>query len=151
MALARLSKADIQRYLNWRLESPHARRGTQLSPATINLELRYLKHILNCAVDDEPIEASPFKRSLRSLPMDKPPLIALNPAEFECLYRAASLHLKGILLCGAKLGLRPSEIMRIQFSDINFSRKVLHVVSKGQRRTKTRKSRVVLLTDDLIE
>jgi integrase len=151
IVLVRLSKADIQRYINWRLESPHARRGTRLSPATINLELRYLKHILNCAVHDELIEASPFKRSLRSLSMDKPPLTALSPTEFERLYQVASLYLKGILLCGAKLGLRPSEIMRIQFSDIDFSRKVLHVVSQGQRRTKTRKSRIVLLTDDLIE
>jgi integrase len=83
--------------------------------------------------------------------MDKLPLTALTPAEFKRLYQAASLHLKGILLCGAKLGLRPSEIMRIQFSDIDFNRKVLPVVSQGQRRTMTRKSRIVLLTDDLVE
>jgi integrase len=113
--------------------------------------LRYLKHLLNCAVDDELIEASPFKRSLKPLPMDKLPLTALTPAEFKRLYQAASLHLQGILLCGAKLGLRPSEIMRIQFSDIDFNRKVLPVVSQGQRRTMTRKSRIVLLTDDLVE
>jgi Phage integrase SAM-like domain len=68
IALARLDKADIQRYINWRLESLHARRGTPISPATINLELRYLKHILNYAVDDELIETSPFKRSLVMLP-----------------------------------------------------------------------------------
>jgi integrase len=41
--------------------------------------------------------------------------------------------------------------MRIQFSDIDFNRKVLPVVSQGQRRTMTRKSRIVLLTDDLVE
>ena len=71
--------------------------------------------------------------------------------QFERLYQAASLHLKGILLCGAQLGLRPGDIMRIPRSDIDFSRTILHVVSQGQRRTKTKKSRVVLLTDDLIE
>jgi integrase len=71
--------------------------------------------------------------------------------EFERLYQAASLHLKGILLYGATLGLRPSEIMRVQFPDTDFSRKILHVLSQGQRRTTTRKARVVLLTDDLVE
>jgi integrase len=149
--LTRLSKADIQRYTNWRLESPHARRGTRLSPASINLDLRYLKRILNCAVDDELIEASPFKRSLKPLPTDKAPITALSYEEFEQLYQAALLHLKGILLCGAKLGLRPSEIMRLKFADIDFGRKIIHVVSHGQRRTKTRKSRINILTDDLVD
>jgi integrase len=149
--LARLSKADIQRYTNWRLSARHARRGIPLSPSTINLELRYLKHILNCAADDELIDASPFKRSLKPLPVDKAPITALSREEFKRLYETAPLHLKGILLCGAKLGLRPGEIMRMQFADVDLERKVLKVVSQGQRRTKTRRSRVVLLTDDLAE
>jgi integrase len=151
ISLARLSKADIQGYTNWRLAARHARRGTPLSPGTINLELRYLKHILNCAVDDELIESSPFKRSLKPLPVDKPPIFALSHEAFERLYEAAPLHLKAILLCGAKLGLRPGEILRIQFADIDLERKLLHVVSQSQRRTKNRQSRVVLLTDDLVE
>jgi hypothetical protein len=44
--LGRLAKADLQRYINWRLAARHSRRGTSMSPSTINLELRYLKHIL---------------------------------------------------------------------------------------------------------
>jgi integrase len=113
--------------------------------------LRYLKHILNCAVDDECIDAPPFKHSLKLLPVDKPPMSALSHTEFEHLYEAAPLHLKGILLCGAKLRLRPGEILQIQFDDIDLDRKVLAAVSQGQRRTKNRQSRVVLLTDDLVQ
>jgi integrase len=149
--LGRLTKADLQRYINWRLAARHSRRGTPLSPSSINLELRYLKHILNCAVDDELVDASPFKRSLKLLPVDKPSMSALSHTEFEHLYDAAPLHLKGILLCGAKLGLRPGEILQIQFDDIDLERKILAVVSQGQRRTKNRQSRVVLLTDDLVQ
>jgi hypothetical protein len=61
------------------------------------------------------------------------------------------LPLRGLLLGGAALGLWPGEIMRMQGAEMDLDRNVLTVGSQGQRRTKTRRSRVVLLTDDLAE
>jgi len=109
----------IEKYKEKRLEAGRKQ-------ATINRELGCLRNLLNMAVKWEVIPSSPIKE----MPMfQEPParIRYLFPEEFQALIRCASAHIIPIILFALHTGMRKGEILGLCWSDIDFSRGVIHV------------------------
>lgn len=148
--LVEIQKTDIERYINWRL-AYRKKNNQPVSPKSINVELGYLKLIFNKAVDDEYLDVSPYKTSIKFLRVDKPLPKYLTTQEFQTLLDTCSPHLRSIILLDGLTGLRKGELLNLKFSDIDFNRKVLTVVSEPSRHTKNRQSCLVDLHPTALE
>ena len=148
--LAELQKTDIEQYINWRL-AYKKKNGDPVSPKSIEVELGYLKLILNKAVDDAYLNVSPYKPSIKAPKIDKPLPRFLTVQECQTLLDTCSAHLRSILLLDVLTGLRKGELLRLKFSEIDFDRKVIAVVSEPNRHTKNRRSRLIDLHPTALE
>jgi len=143
--LTLLSKRDIEDYINHRLNTGRKRDGKPLSPESINLELRYLRGILNKAVEDGYIDGSPFK-GVKFLRTNKPVPEYLSPEEFQRFLDKCPVHLRAIVFIDVLTGLRKGELLNLKFQDIDFDRGYIKVTN-----TKGKRDRIVELNDEALE
>jgi integrase len=104
--------------------------GRCYTASTVNLYLSYLSRMLNKAVDWAFITANPC-RKVKSLRLERKRPRCLIPEEEEGLMAALSLtapHLANVAQLGLLTGFRVSEIINLQKSDIDFSRRLAFVV-----------------------
>lgn len=124
-----------------------------ISPATVNKCLRTLQSILERAVKRGYIKVNPFQGNRRSLWVkEKQPVPKnLEIDEFLTLYNAcADDRWRGIVTVGYYAGLRQGEILALEWSDIDFDKKVLHVHNKEDFKTKSGKNRSVPMAAEVI-
>ncbi len=112
------------------------------NPAGTNLALRYIKSVLNYAVDRDIILRNPA-RPIHAAPVDeKPKYRALSDEQVQFLLqnseRGSWFH-RGIYIA-LHFGMRAGEIIRVKYSDIDQDFGSIHVQGVG---TKTHKSRVI--------
>jgi integrase len=111
---------------------------TQLvSAATVNRELGTLKKILNMAVDDELITINPA-RKVHLFPEAIPDVHILSFEE-ELNYLAhASEPLKSVAIIMLGQGMRPDEVFRMTYSNLDFFNRTILIVrgkTKNAKRT----------------
>ncbi|MGB7291014.1 MAG: tyrosine-type recombinase/integrase [Thermodesulfobacteriota bacterium] len=113
--LPRITSRLIERYKIERGEE-------NVSPRTINIELRCLSHMMNKAVEWGYIWETPFK-GVKLLRYEKKPPRFLTNEEVERFLKAASPWLKPIIIVMLNTGIRDGERARLKFDDIDFKNK----------------------------
>ena len=108
-----------------------------VSPATVNRELTTLKKILNMAVDDELIMRNPA-RKVQPFPEDIPDVHILTFEEEFKYLALASEPLKSVAIIMLGQGMRPDEVFRMTYSNLDFDHRTILIVrgkTKNARRT----------------
>jgi integrase len=118
--IGQISKGLVERYRRVR----HSTR--ELTEATVNRDLESLRRILNFAVDDGLLVASPLHRlHLPREPRRPRPVMSLE--EESLLLEAAAPHLREIIVTALDTGMRRGEILSQRWQDVDFSRRLLYV------------------------
>lgn len=119
------------------------------SKNTVNIYFRNMRAAFNLAVEYGIITTNPFK-SMKELltPENARPRISYE--ELEALFKVIDNELmlriaKFAILTGMRLG----EIIHLQWEDIDFKYKIIHVKNKSGHSTKSRKDRKIPLTDQI--
>lgn len=136
--LDQITKSMIEDYKTSRARD--LKKGSEtktVSPATVNRELGTLKKILNMAVDDGLLWKSPA-RKVQPFPEETPDVHILTFEE-ELKYLAlASEPLKSVAIIMLGQGMRPDEVFRMTYSNIDFINRTIFIVrgkTKNARRT----------------
>lgn len=109
---------------------------TQLvSPATVNRELSTLKKILNMAVDDELIDRNP-SRKVQPFPEEIPDVHILSFEEELTYLALASEPLKSVATIMLGEGMRPDEVFRMTYANLDFFNRTILVVRGKTRNAK---------------
>ncbi len=135
--LDQITKSMIEDYRSGRVKEPKQGSKTQtIAPATVNRELSTLKKILNMAVDDGLLWKSPA-RQVRPFPEEIPDVYVLSFEE-ELEYMAlASEPLKSVATIMLGQGMRPDEVFRMAYPNIDFFNRTIFIVrgkTKNARR-----------------
>lgn len=120
--------------------------------STINRELNSLKAIMTYATEREYTALSSFKK-LKCLPVPKTPKGFLEVVEASKLLEASLEHshvLGTMIALGIFAGLRKSEMVNLQWKEIDWNREQLLVLSNNEVRTKSLKSRLIPIEPNLL-
>ena len=126
--LDQITKSMIEEYKSVRAKD--FKRGSDaktVSPATVNRELSTLKKILNMAVDDGLLWQSPA-RKVQPFPEEIPDVHILSFEE-ELKYMAlASEPLKSVAIIMLGQGMRPDEVFRMTYANLDFFNRTIFIV-----------------------
>jgi integrase len=124
-----------------------AERLREVSPVSVNVELRSLRTILNTAMRWNLIESNPFsKMQLVRIPETAPTFFTKD--DFQRLMHEVGDHwTKDFFLFAVVTGLRRSEIVNLKWSDVNIEEKIAHIHSSMSFKVKAGKRRDIPLSD----
>lgn len=117
---ADLGMADIQRFVEWRLDS-----GTAV--ATVNSNLRQLRAAMRLAEEYETLRKAPKVRLLRE---ERCTPEILTEAEVKGLLDLSRGRARLVMMLGVYAGLRHGEIAHLQRRDVDFVEGVIRVRGK---------------------
>jgi site-specific recombinase XerD len=133
------------------VEHYKAERFKDVSKKTVNIEIKTLKAMFNKLVALGILHENPI-RSVTPLPGPESPAIEfLEKAEVDALLRAASPTYRPIIYCFLKTGLRRSELVYLEWSDIDFGNKRIRVINKDGHQTKWHRERHIPIDNKLSE
>ena len=123
------------------------RLAEEVSPATVNKQLREIKGALSDAVDAGWIKTNPLWR-WKAMQVREPEkrVRVVEEAEFEKIIAATALpELKALLIVAFYQGLRRTELCQLRWDAVDLERGILHVENRPEEGelTKSRKNRVV--------
>jgi integrase len=145
MAITSIRAADIEDF-QAALRRPRLIQGTMREPskATVNRPVSELRRILNWAVGQEYLAATPFRRGgVAVVKLDKEDLgrnRRVTPDEEDRLLAAAPPHLRALIILALDTGVRAGEMLKIRIADVDLAR--LEITLRGTT-TKSAKTRVV--------
>ena len=125
-------------------------RLTKVSPVTVNIELRNLRSLLNKALRWNCISKNPFSlQALCYVPEKFPEYFTKE--EFSSFYNTIKEDwFKDLILFGVLTGMRRSEIINLQWKNIDLEKKTIQIVSSPSFRTKAGKKRIIPIHNKLI-
>ncbi len=130
------------------LESYKSKRLETVTKRTVNIEIKTLKAMLNRLIQMGVVQENPIK-SVRAIPgADIQINDYLNDAEIEAMMRAASPTMKPIIYTWLKTGMRKSELIYLEWSDIDFENHLIRVMDKEEHPTKFHKTRYIPIKDE---
>ena len=127
------------------IERYKAKRKTEVSPATVNRDLAFLKTMFNKAVEWGRLESSPVKNVKKFKEPNSKERI-LCPDEMKRLIDAANNHLEPILIIALNTGMRRGEILSLKWENIDLSKRCIHLED-----SKSGKSRDIPMNGLVIE
>jgi integrase len=149
-------KTDVSRYLDWRRTQRGGTGKGPVSQRTLRKDYQTLGTLFEWAVQAREYRANnPVEKKLKPKRGDERQAHILSDAEVDRLLTACEgrpmLYLF-VILCH-ETGLRPnSEALWLRWEDVDLRREKLKVVSgRDGHRTKTGKTRVVPLSEDLLD
>ena len=139
--LSSITPKDIDLYRTHRLR--------EVSPVSVNVELRSLRAAFYTALRWELLEENPFKKvPLLRIPEQQP--LYLSREDFQKLISLVSEGwLKDLILAAVLTGLRKGELLNLTWRDVDFDRRLLHIQSGENFRTKGGKRRNMPLNEVL--
>jgi len=108
------------------IERYKAKRKTEVSPATVNRDLAFLKTMFNKAVEWGRLESSPVKNVKKFKEPNSKERI-LGPDEMKRLIDAANNHLEPILIIALNTGMRKGEILSLKWDNVRFPKRCIHI------------------------
>ena len=137
LLLSSLTYQHLDRYKSKRL--------TEVSPVSVNVELRALRSILNVALRWNLIETNPFSKMQLVRTPDNPPSY-LSKDHFQALLAIVKESwMKEVVVFAVLTGMRRGEIVNLRWQDVDLSRRVIHIQSSPTFRTKQGKRRTIPL------
>ncbi len=118
-----------------------------LAPATLNRDVQVLRHLLFWAIDEGYLLTNPLSR----IPMERvrrKPKAILSVTEEVSLLRAASPHLRDIIIAAADTGMRRGELLHQLWEQVDLERKLLWVTKS---KTAEGEAREIPLTHRLMD
>ena len=135
--LASITTDDIEAYRDHR-------KAQELSPVTVNHDLRLLRKMFNWGIRKGYLEATPFKRGTVTVIQLERETARSRRFQVEDdenkLLEASSEHLHGVLVALLDTACRPGEILSLQWRDVNMERRELTVQAA---KSKTRTGRII--------
>jgi len=123
-------------------------RGSQRSVSDVNHHLRYVRRLLNIAIEQGWLDRSPFKAGgaliVESIEVQRTRI--LSPNEERSLLAACDKfrrHLQSVIIFAIETGLRRGELQSLKWSNVDFSKRLIRIDSRS---FKTLRSRLVPLT-----
>lgn len=119
----------------------------EVSPTTVNIELRSLKAAFSTAVRWKLISSNPWTGvSMVKIPDKRPSY--LSKEDFTKLMSIISQQwLKELVLVAVSTGLRRGELLNLHWENIDFANRLIHVQSSGSFKTKAGKRRAVPMNE----
>jgi integrase len=123
------------------------RRLGEVSPVSVNMELRSLRAAMNVAVSWKFIETNPFlKLKQARVPESQPSY--LTKQDFQRLIdQVKEPWLKEIIVFAVLTGMRRGEILNLRWEDVDLPRKVIRIHSRADFKTKQGRQRVVPMSE----
>jgi len=121
-------------------------RSPQVSTTTLNIEQRTLKALLNKAVQWGYISVSPFARMKCVKPVELPPKYFTREELHHLLGLVEETWLRDAIIFAVSTGIRRGELVNLQWSDVDLSRRVIVIQNRQGFRVKGNKSRIVPLS-----
>jgi integrase len=112
---------DIDSFL---VERYKAKRKTEVSPATFNRELAFMKTMFSKAVEWGRLESNPLQ-NVKKLKENNGRMRILKPEEMKRLLDVANGHLKPILTVALNTGMRRGEILNLKWENVNLSKRTI--------------------------
>lgn len=137
MIVQNIKPSDIEGYISKRLRE-------NVKNSTINREFDSLRKMFQLAVNDKIISENPcsFVKKLR---VDNIQVRYLTKQEEKALFTAIGDHwIKDVVLMALHTGMRKGEIQNLKWSNIDFKKKIIHVLQ-----TKSGKARNIPLSKKL--
>ncbi len=128
-----------------------AQRLKQVSPTSVNVELRSLRTIFNIALRWNLIETNPFcKVQLVRIPETVPTFFSKD--DFQKLLVVVGNHwMRDFFIFAAMTGLRRGEILNLKWTDVNLDGKIAQIQSSPTFKVKTGKRRTIPLGDAAVK
>lgn len=140
---------NITEFTPIELEDYKSKRANKVEKATINKEIRSIKAIFNYAVNMELIQRNPFAK-VKQIKTDDGEILSMSNLEVSMLFKVIPEgYFRNLVKFALLTGCRLSEIIYIQWNDIDFTRELIYVRNKAQFKTKTGKNREIPINDCL--
>ena len=140
MNLSSISTGKVKDYILERKACTARGKSTAVSNSSLNIELSYLRTILNLALEEEEykIEKNPVKPNLFLKDDTKKKDKVLTGEEEERLLSAASPHLKPMIITALQTGMRKSEISTLKWENVDLKRQTITVTAEHSKNGKAR-------------
>jgi len=117
------------------VERYKAKRKTEVSPATVNRDLAFLKTMFKKAVEWGRLESSPVT-NVKKFKEPNSKERTLNASEMARLIDAATNHLEPILIIALNTGMRRGEILSLKWENVNLSKRCIHIEDSKSGRSR---------------
>lgn len=124
--LGEITQRDIE---EWKADF-----STKAEPSTVNRQLTTLKSLFRKAVQWNKLPSNPSK-SIAKLRENSGRTRYLTEQEIRRLYEVASLKLQQFLTLALNSGMRKSNLVNLQWEDIDFRNGVIHVIKTKSGKT----------------
>jgi integrase len=133
------------------LESFKTLRASQVSIASVNMEVRAIKAGFNVAVDWSKLDKSPFAKT-KQLKVQKKKKVHLTKTEYQKLIaKVTAQWMKDIVEFDVLTGLRLGELMNLKWTDVDLAKKTANIQSSDDYQVKGGNMREIPLNDRAIE
>jgi integrase len=120
----------------------------QRSKWSASLQLRHLKSVMNRAIDWGYLETNPFKGIKLKIPANHP--VFINKKELDLIVSKESNHtLASLYRFAFYSGMRLSEIVNLEWDDIDRKAKLIRVKNKDGFTTKSKRERIIPISKPL--
>jgi site-specific recombinase XerD len=141
MALAEVSTKRVEEYVE--------ERSKQVKNVTVNKELACLKHLFRIAEERGYVAVNPAKK-VKMLPYDGTVKDRwLNERECKNLIEKANDYVRPFIEVALYTGMRKSELLNLEWADIDMEGKVVKVKNKEEHHTKTYEERYIPISNRL--
>ena len=143
--LDEVSQLLIEKYKRQR-RAAKSKRGTEMSPASVNREIELLSAVLTHALNLGVIAGENPCRKVRRFDEDNQRTRVLSRDEEEKMMEQfvdERAHLRPIVQLAILTMLRKSELLGLRKENLDFERDLIWAVNSGGQRTKSKKSRAV--------
>lgn len=126
-------------------------RLNEVKKTTVNIELRTLKSMFNVLKKLGYLQINPFN-NVKFFKIEEKEVLSFNDKEIAELLNAIKEPIfKNIVLFALNTGCRISEIINLQWNDVDFENMVINIRNKENFKTKSGKNRQIPLTNLLLE
>jgi integrase len=123
--------AMVDGYISSRLNSPSpARKGSPISPSTVNTELKYIKRFFSRAVELSLLRESPARRADLLKPPKKSPRFFDEPEMKRIFDDCDAKWVRDIYLGLLLTGMRIGELVNLEWNDVDFETQRIFIRAK---------------------
>jgi len=138
-ALTSITPQHLDRY--------KAKRLVEVSPVSVNVELRALRAIMNVALRWKLLQSNPFAGMQLVRTPERTPSY-LSKDDFQKLVSLVKDHwLREVIVFAVLTGMRRAEIVNLRWDDVDLTRRLIYVQSDASFKTKQGKRRVIPIGD----
>ena len=139
-SLASLTPKHLDTYKTERLNA-------NISPVTVNIEVRALKAAMNTAVRWRLLEVNPFAEVQQARVVEQQPAFFSKDGFGKLLATVTEQWLRELIVFAVSTGMRQAETLNLRWQDIDLGRKLIHIQSNPTFKTKQGKTRTIPMNE----